>query len=265
MRELLDTYRAISLEEMKGIKLMNRIDTKFVTSVARLEQLLAMARAKYRVQESRGRRIFPYATLYFDTPTLAMYTMHHNGRLPRQKVRLRSYVASHQGFLEVKTKDNHRRTLKRRVSFPAYVPGSMPQSLRLVPGQVSETALALVTQHLHVPASSVVPQLENSFNRITLVNDELTERLTIDTSLKFHNFATRLDCDLTGLVIIELKRDGRRHSPVLEMLRQLRIMPMGFSKYCMGTAFTRSDARKGSFKERMRTVERIIDRKIITS
>ena len=47
--------------------------------------------------------------------------------------------------------------------------------------------------------------------------------------------------DMGQLVVIELKRDGQVYSPVLQMLRQLRIQPHGFSKYCMGSALTGKD------------------------
>ena len=43
---------------------------------------------------------------------------------------------------------------------------------------------------------------------------------------------------MAPLVIVELKRDGLCYSPVLEMLRVLRVFPHGFSKYCMGSALT---------------------------
>ncbi len=263
MRDLLATYRPITLEEMKGIKLMNRIDTKFVTSVPRLMQLLEMARDKYRVQETGGLRLIPYSTLYFDTADLEMYTIHQCGMMPRQKLRVRSYVASNLSFLEVKTKNNHRRTKKKRVEFPAYVPGGMSPAMRFAPGQVSQEDIDFLKGHLWLSPDTLLPQLENSFNRITLVNNDRTERLTIDTSLKFHNLTSGRDCDLTGIAIIELKRDGRVFSPIVEMLRELRIKPMGFSKYCMGTALTNPQARTNRFKERLRTVGRIIDRKLI--
>ena len=64
--------------------------------------------------------------------------------------------------------------------------------------------------------------------------------------------------DLDGLVIVELKRDGLQPSPVLEMLRQLRIMPQGFSKYCMGVALTDLAIRKNRFKERLLLMERML-------
>ena len=102
--------------------------------------------------------------------------------------------------------------------------------------------------------------MENNFRRITLVNKAKTERLTIDSELKFHNLQTGRDRDLTGLVIIELKRDGLQPSPILGMLRDLRIKPCGFSKYCMGSALTNPDLKRNNFKERLRMVERFLSR-----
>ena len=83
--------------------------------------------------------------------------------------------------------------------------------------------------------------------------------LTIDTALHFHNVVTGADRDMGDLVIVELKRDGLCYSPVLEMLRQLRIHPHGFSKYCMGAAMTNSELPIHNFKPKLHDVERIIE------
>ena len=72
MKNLLDTFIPISLDEMSDIRLMNRTDTKFVTTLPLLRQLLEMARDSYRVQEIEGNRLANYDTLYFDTPDHAM-------------------------------------------------------------------------------------------------------------------------------------------------------------------------------------------------
>ena len=94
MKEELSGYDSISLEEMKGIRLMNRIDTKFVTTLPVLEELLRRAQPEYYVQETGGRRIMHYNTLYFDTASHDMYIMHQNGKKNRQKIRVRSYSDS---------------------------------------------------------------------------------------------------------------------------------------------------------------------------
>ena len=97
IQEILNQYEPITLEDMKEIRLMNRIDTKFVTTVPVLRQLLELAREDYFVQETGGLRISPYYTLYFDTDDCKMYQVHEAGHLVRQKLRIRSYVdAVHQ-------------------------------------------------------------------------------------------------------------------------------------------------------------------------
>ena len=116
MNELLKGFDPITLEQMKGIKLMNRTDTKFITTIDRLEELLLNAQGQYFIQEIEGGRNMPYFTRYFDTPDCSMYVMHQNGKKTRQKVRVRSYVDSGLAFIEVKNKNNHGRTKKKRIS-----------------------------------------------------------------------------------------------------------------------------------------------------
>ena len=73
MESIIRTYDPITLDEMSGIKLMNRTDTKFVTTVDRLRLLLKLAHDDYRAQEIDGKRIASYYTAYFDTPDNNMY------------------------------------------------------------------------------------------------------------------------------------------------------------------------------------------------
>ena len=254
LEQIIQQFQPITLEQMSAIKLMNRTDTKFVTSVPVLCRLLEMARSEYRAQETSGQRIALYHTLYFDTPERAMYIAHQNGHLNRQKVRVRSYVSSDLHFLEVKTKDNHKRTHKKRMSLTSNDQCQWPALKVAKQGEISE----FLNKRLRYDNTTLVPTIENEFRRITLVNRACTERLTIDTSLKFHNWVNHKRREMDGLVIIELKRDGLQPSPILEMLRQLRIKPHGFSKYCMGMAFTDQGLKQNRFKERMRSIQRII-------
>ena len=69
MKSILQNFQPISLDEMSGVKLLNRTDTKFVTSLNQLRKLLSMAEHDYRVQEINGQRIAHYYSTYFDTPT----------------------------------------------------------------------------------------------------------------------------------------------------------------------------------------------------
>ena len=118
--QLLSHLPPITLEEMSSIRLMNRTDTKFVTNIATLEHLLGMAEGQYYAQEICGHRISPYKTTYWDAPdSHEMFRSHQCGHSPRTKVRVRTYVDTQQTFLEIKHKDNHGKTRKKRVPVPS--------------------------------------------------------------------------------------------------------------------------------------------------
>ena len=247
MNSIINTYAPITLDEMKSVRLMNRVDTKFVTSMPRLLELLELARGEYFMQEIDGVRNSAYTTLYYDTPGLDMYIMHHNGCLGRQKVRVREYVGSGLMFLEVKNKNNHRRTRKKRISISEFN----------IEGQEKHDFLQGLCWW---EVDSLQPALRNWFNRITLVNKGRTERVTIDTGLRFHSYRSGLDTSLDQAVVVELKRDGNQPSPLLAMLRELHIHPHGFSKYCMGTALSNPGVKKNRLKPKLHYVERLISR-----
>lgn len=243
---------AITLEEMSSIRLMNRTDTKFVTNVPTLERLLGMARGSYYSQETRGKRISPYSTTYWDGEERhEMFRTHLCGHAPRTKVRVRTYLDTQHTFLEVKKKNNHGKTSKRRVAVPS------------VEAVVNERAGEdFLREQTGYTFDDIRPTLGNRFNRITLVNLGKTERLTIDFGLCFHNYETGNDAEMGNIAIIELKRDGRVPSPILSMIRELRIKPSGFSKYCIGTSVTNPAIPQNRFKKRIRKIRKVASRAV---
>ena len=108
----------ITLDQMSAIKLMNRVDTKYVMRESQLDEMLRMATAEYSVQVIGEVRACRYTTLYYDTADYDMYTRHHNQQLVRQKIRTRRYEESAQCFIEVKNKTNKGRTKKKRIVIP---------------------------------------------------------------------------------------------------------------------------------------------------
>lgn len=264
MQHILSTYDAITLEQMGGIRLMNRTDTKFVTTDEKLRQLLLAAGDDYYVQDIDGTRLASYYTLYFDTPHCDMYRAHHNGKMNRQKVRIRAYEDADAAFLEVKTKNNHGRTKKRRVQADAFdMAATSKHDIASACEGTTTDWQAFLGEHLRHPFGDITGRIENRFRRITLVNKGLTERLTIDTSVAFRNLVTGRELSLDGMTIIELKRDGLMPSPILEHLRRLRIMPMGFSKYCMGMALTDDSVRRNRFLPRITAIRKIAGADIV--
>lgn len=66
--DILQEFVPISLEEMQRVRLMNRIDTKYVTTVPQLVRLLEMAAGEYRMQQTGGLRDMPLLHLLFRHP-----------------------------------------------------------------------------------------------------------------------------------------------------------------------------------------------------
>ena len=169
LENIVSTFAPITLAEMSGVKLMNRTDTKFVTTLPKLIELLGMAHDDYFAQEIDGERNMLYDTTYFDTRTFGMYQEHQTGHTNRQKIRFRTYVSSNLQFMEIKTKNNHGRTKKKRIEV-----ADMDLN--------DTTKRTFIDAHLHFNVDELIPHMHNYFHRITLVNRAKTERLTIDTA-----------------------------------------------------------------------------------
>lgn len=243
---VLRNMESITLEEMTEVKLMNRIDTKYLTTLSVLEQLLSIAREDFYIQESDGIRNSSYYTCYYDTPDLQMYRDHERGKKTRKKIRIREYVETGTlPFLEIKDKNNKGRTKKRRIPMDS--------------GRDLELYKSFLSDHTEFNVKELNPKIENRFRRITLVNKEKTERITIDTSIEFHNFVSGRDLMVPQLTIIEWKRDGLSNKSRLKpLLRALRIKESGFSKYVIGMALTDPSLPQHRIKKRLHLIGKLI-------
>ena len=240
----------ITLDQMSDIKLMNRTDTKFETNKQTLARLLELTQGKYYAQFTNGEFVATYMPTYWGTDDHIYYMQHHNGRANRQKVRVRTYMDSDTTFLEIKTKHSHGRTKKKRVEVPSQRDlRDSDDFLMHYAGRTLDTIHATV---------------RNQFHRITLVNMGKTERLTIDFDVSFRNFETNIERGTGNLVIIELKRDGNVFSPVLDLLRQLRAKPSGFSKYSIGSVMTNPNLKNNLFRPKLIRIRRLVGDDAVT-
>lgn len=246
---LLREMDSITLDEMKNIRLMDRVDSKYVAPLRLLPVLLERMRPFFRVQMQNGVILADYSTQYFDTPDLEMYHMHQNGIRNRQKIRIRSYQDVGLSFLEVKNKNNKGRTSKERIRVDA----ALVASLHELEGGVS----FLQPGSLFAP-ELLVPSLQNRFKRITCVNNRKTERITIDLRIAFLNEITHDEVKLDDVVILELKQDGWKPSDFKDILMDLRIKKAPFSKYCMGTMMTNHTVKYNRFKSRLIRINKTI-------
>lgn len=168
----------LDLDRIAAVRLMNRVDTKYLVDERRCMELLELAADQYYVQIIDDCRACRYATLYYDTPQWDMYHLHHNRRLTRQKIRTRTYVETGVTYLEVKNKSNKGRTHKRRMALDR----------SLFAAAATDTAAAdFLRREARYAPEALSPSLATRFVRVTLVNHAMTERLTIDFDLHFDN------------------------------------------------------------------------------
>lgn len=238
----------ITLEEMRSVKLMNRIDTKYVASEAMVMELLRQtAKYGYRAQVHGGVIAARYDTRYFDTESREMYVVHHNRQLTRQKIRTRHYEDGSATYLEVKNKNNRGRTKKKRIEIPV-------DDLMDFVG--NSEALSFIEPLARYNIKSLSPAIATRFVRITIVNPELTERITIDLNLEFTDLRSGATGKIEGMSIIEIKQDGNIRSKAKDILNTLRVKPMRISKYCLGTALTVEGVKRNRMIEKIRRIEK---------
>ncbi len=241
----MNEFEPITLEEMDGVKLMSRTDTKFLFNEDQFTLMMNIAKNQYRILEVNGKRISRYKTLYYDTAGLSLYAKHQSGKLNRYKVRHRTYVETEAGFLEVKFKNNKGRTIKKRIE------EQCPQDLWEGEGK------NFLTKMLPFGPETLVPTMWVNYSRCTLVHNTVPERVTIDLDLEFvKNETTK---KMTGLVVAEVKQDKRAASFFLTMMKKFRIREGGMSKYCLGIALTDQTVKKNNFKQKLIALKHIID------
>lgn len=241
----LNQFNPITLEEMEGVKLMDRTDTKFTFNINELPSILEEAKNYYRILSVEGNRISRYKTLYFDTQDFDLYNEHHSGKLNRYKIRHRTYVESNLGFLEVKFKNNKGRTLKTRIKEVE------------VPELNTGKAFEFLKKMLPFDPLILLPKIWINYSRITLVNKTSAERLTLDLNLEFEKNGKKQILD--QLVIAEVKQDSKVASPFISIMRNKRIRQGSISKYCFGIASSYSEVKKNNFKQKLSNVKKIIN------
>lgn len=241
IKNAVGNIKEISLEEMDKVALMNRVDWKFILPFHDLLEIIPLLQDHYHILTIKGRKVFTYKTDYYDTPGLNMFIDHHNGKLNRFKIRHREYVESNLEFLEIKFKNNKGKTLKKRVESDHI--GSKP-------------AQQLITEYTPYNPTALDRKITTLFNRFTLVDNQLTSRITTDFNLKFIGSDQTILLD--NLVIIEIKQEKQSaNSSLYALLKEKSIRPCSVSKYCLGLTMMNNLPKSNIFKETLRKINRI--------
>jgi hypothetical protein len=244
IQEITSQFEPITLEEMAGVSLMNRIDRKFMIPIYLLPQILKEAKKYYKALEINQQRLSAYESLYFDTPDLELYNHHQSGRSNRYKIRLRKYLDSSLAFLEIKHKNNKGRTIKKRIEVK------------------SEEAKFLNTDDFLQNTSpyswhQIKENMNVGYHRITLVNKTSPERLTIDIDLKFEG--NNQKTAFPEIAIAEIKQEQMGTSPIGDIFKKYQIRQGSISKYCLGVISTNPTVKYNRFKTKYLRLQKLIN------
>jgi hypothetical protein len=238
--DLLKKFNGISLSEIGSVSLMNRIEFKYIFMTRKLDDFFSLLPEDYKVLEIQNIRCLPYTSTYFDTSESLFYHQHIHGKLNRYKIRYRKYETTGESFLEIKKKTNTGRTVKWRIENSREA------------DSLNTDAVNFINKLSSVNACDLDPVLCNSFNRITLVNFERKERITIDLNIKFADPDCNEEISMPYFAIAELKKDSASgSSPFRLIAKEMGIYPSSFSKYCMGRALINTSLRSNILKPKM--------------
>lgn len=245
LNSILSEFNPVSLNEIDEVKLMNRIDRKYWFHISLLNELLEKVTYFYDILEINGKRLMEYQSAYFDTADNFMYIKHHNRKLNRYKVRRRKYLTTDDSFFEIKLKTNKKRTIKKRIATTFNGVAFL------------EKEIDFLNEKTPFKGDELTNSLNNQFYRITLIHKEKLDRCTIDVQPQFWN--ARGKVSFKNLVIFEMKR-GRsiKSSPMISLLRKMKIRQRGLSKYCTGRALLEPKLKRNAFKPRLRFIDKYI-------
>ena len=115
----------------------------------------------------------------------------------------------------------------------------------------------MVSEIIGFQSQQLTAKLDVEFSRITLSDNSFNERLTIDTNLSVKNGISSKIFD--QLVISEIKQ--KKYNPksdFIQILRDLNIQEMRFSKYCMGMLHVNKGIKYNRFKPKLLRINKIL-------
>lgn len=243
LTDTLQRFESINLDQLNAVSLLKRVDSKYILPSSKLPLVLEDLMDQQYILEINGQRNFEYLTHYYDTEDFKFYMYHHNGYINRLKVRTRSYVDSGLNYFEIKHKERGTRTNKVR------------REMKVLPDSLGEEEYSLI-ENKRYNGEDLELKMSNSFNRITLCNKSFTERITIDTSIRFFNEQRIIKKPF--LSIIEVKQGKTDNfSQTIQVLKKHQIRPASFSKYAVGIAMLEKDIKKNKFKPTLLKLKKI--------
>jgi hypothetical protein len=200
-----------------------RKDRKYTLPVSQIASFLEGT--GLRVLEIRGRRVFNYESVYFDTPALDSYLGSAHRHRRRFKVRSRTYLDNELCWLEVKTKAPRSLNAKFRL------PYNLDRRTTLTSAGIG--FLERFDQIAPLTAE-LVPVLTTRYRRATLLETKSNSRVTIDVDVEWER-PDGSSKTLPHLAVVETKTAGPP-CVIDHRLHRAHVRSEDISKYCLGRA-----------------------------
>ncbi|MGO1385057.1 MAG: polyphosphate polymerase domain-containing protein [Arachnia sp.] len=227
-------FAPIALDELNATAaLMRRVDRKYLLRSSEATAVLDAFPEGMRALTIENQQEFEYMSTYFDTHSWDSYLMAARGRPHRFKVRIRHYQGSDQAFLEVKTREGGQ-TVKRRI------PHDTRSLMAVHPHQHMFVEESLTSGRIHgIRPAWLIPALQTSYRRSTLLAPDASTRITIDRQLHWYAMGAGAT-DTAGLVVLETKSPGAA-GDIDRLLWSMGHRPARISKYATGLAALRPE------------------------
>lgn len=221
----LQSFRSINFNSIKPQLLFTeRRDTKFLFHGNDLPSILNCMKEHYQLVSLHGKYTQVYSTVYYDSTELSYYMAHHNGHGNRMKMRTRTYEDG-TSFFEIKQKTNKGVTLKER----------RQEKTPLIDG--------------------LEAKLEVIYDRITLYDIHLQEKVTLDFHIQFVNGERRTA--YPEIIVAESKKLNNINSLFMEEMKKRRIEKVSLSKYCLGVFSLYDQVKKNNFKGLIHKIQKL--------
>ncbi len=231
LSKVLQGFAPITLDDInKHAKLMERKESKYLTTKPGLVNILKMLQENYYLLEIKNFRLFLYDNMYMDSKQLAFYHDHENSKEGRIKFRKRKYVDTGATYIEYKVKANTI-TDKKRVKLDADIFEQLDAKSKEFFKELYKGGKEIF----------LLPTMQTTYQRITLCNKVTEERLTIDLNLVFSDprDTKAPSFKVNDFVIIELKQapDATDETCKEIITSNGAVLAEGCSKYCLGLIY----------------------------
>jgi len=252
--QTLHDFQALTLTELNAqASFLKRIDRKFLLTTQEFWEFLHELQNDFQVLEISGKKVFSYDNIYMDTQDYLFYNQHQNKLKSRTKVRTRLYEDSQIAFFEYKQKIKWV-TQKFRYQFPVEEHGTMTKGKTRFFEWVWQSMYQWDPQ-----APKIFPAIKTKYNRITLVEKNGWERLTVDFNIQTLDLRDEdaQSVELKNLVIIESKSLAKKCRSLEILEKNHKSQASSCSKYSLWVVYAGLAKKFSTFENTIAQIEEI--------